>query len=83
MTMRWLECGAGSVHIVGPCPDCYATQGGMLLGTVAGTYKGRVTGRCLDCNKVLDYYVDASEGKMWLMEPIEAKAARVETPSPR
>jgi hypothetical protein len=78
MTMRWLECGSGSVHVVGPCPDCYATQGGLLLGTVASSYKGRVTAQCLDCNRSVDYYVDAQEEMIWRLEPVEAKGARVE-----
>lgn len=78
MIMRWLACGAGSIHIVGPCPDCYATQGGLLMGTVASTHKGRVTTICLDCNKTVDYYVDAHEEKIWKLDPIEAKGSRVE-----
>ena len=76
MVMRWLVCGAGSIHIVGPCPDCYASQGGLLLGTIATTYKGRVAAKCLDCGKSLDFYVDAQEEKIWKLEPIEAKGAR-------
>lgn len=79
MTMRWLECGAGSIHIVGPCPDCYATQGGLLLGTAAGTYRGRLTARCIDCGKAIDYYVDSPEGRIWMLQPIESKGARLET----
>lgn len=75
MIMRWLVCGAGSIHIVGPCPDCYSSQGGLLLGTVATTYKGRVTAKCLDCNKSLDFFVDAPEEKIWKLEPIEAKGS--------
>ena len=78
MNMRWLLCGAGSLHIVGPCPDCYATQGGLLLGTTASTYRGRVSATCLDCGKVVDYYVDSQEEKIWLLQPIESKGARVE-----
>ena len=78
MTMRWLECGSGSIHVVGPCPDCYATQGGLLMGTVASSYKGRVTAKCLDCSRIVDYYVDAQEEMIWRLEPVEAKGARVE-----
>jgi len=78
MAMRWLECGSGSVHVVGPCPECYATQGGLLLGTVASSYKGRVTAKCLDCSRSVDYYVDAQEEMIWRLEPVEAKGARVE-----
>ncbi|RLC96091.1 MAG: hypothetical protein DRI40_04110 [Chloroflexi bacterium] len=78
MNLRWLVCGAGNLHIVGPCPECYATQGGLLLGTVASTFKGRIPARCVDCGKVIDYYVDAQEEKIWKLEPVEAKGLRVE-----
>jgi hypothetical protein len=76
--MRWLECGSGSVHIVGPCPECYATQGGLILGTVSGTYRGRITAKCLDCGKTIDYYVDATEGKIWRLDEVEAKGGKIE-----
>jgi len=79
MNMRWLVCGAGSVHIVGPCPDCYGEQGGLLMGTVANTYRGRVTARCLDCGRSVDYYVDANEERIWRLEPVEAKGVRLES----
>ena len=78
MTLRWLACGAGNLHIVGPCPDCSATQGGLILGTVASTYRGRITARCVDCNKTVDFYVDAHEEAIWKMEPVEARGLRVE-----
>jgi len=77
MQLRWLVCGSGNVHVVGPCPDCYATQGGLLLGTVASTYKGRIAARCVDCGKTEDYYVDANEGKIWRLDEIIAKGVRV------
>lgn len=80
MIMRWLACSAGSVHIVGPCPECYAKEGGLIMGTVTLTYSGRVTGKCLDCNKAIDYYVDANEEKIWRLDPVEAKGMRVEAP---
>lgn len=78
MNLRWLVCGAGNLHIVGRCPNCYASQGGLLLGTVSGIYKGRVTASCLDCNTVEDYYVDAPEEKIWKLEPVTAKGLHVE-----
>jgi len=43
MTLRWLSCGTGSSHIVGTCPNCYATQGGLLLGTAATIGPSSVT----------------------------------------
>jgi hypothetical protein len=78
MTMRWLECSSGSIHIVGPCPECYTTQGGLIMGTVSSSYKGRVTAKCLDCGKSVDYYVDATEGKIWKLEAMEARGGKVE-----
>ena len=79
MIMHWLMCAAGSVHIVGPCPVCYAKEEGLIMGTVTMTYAGRVTARCIDCNRVVDYYVDANEEKIWKMEPMEANGTRLET----
>ncbi len=79
MIMHWLMCGAGSVHIAGPCPVCYANEGGLIMGTVTLTYAGRVTAKCIDCNSAVDYYVDANEEKIWKMEPVEAKGMRLET----
>jgi len=78
MAIRWLECGAGNLHIVGPCPRCGESRGGLVLGTVAGTYKGRVTARCTDCAEAVDYYVDAHEGRIWSLEPVEVKGVRAE-----
>ena len=73
MTMRWLECSGGNVHLVGPCPECPPDKGGLLVGTVSSSYKGRVTAKCVDCDAVLDYYVDAQEGKVWRLELIDAR----------
>jgi len=78
MLMRWLSCGGGSIHIVGACPNCYSTKGGLLLGTVASTHKGRVSAKCLDCDNEVDYYVDAHDEKIWKMDPVEAKGSRID-----
>lgn len=75
MIMRWIACGSGNVHILGPCPECYSAQGGLLFGTVANTYKGRVHTICLDCDKTVDYYTDAKEQRLWKLEPVEAKGS--------
>lgn len=79
MIMRWLACGKGNIHIIGPCSSCYATQGGLLMGTVGATHKGRVTTLCLDCGEEVDYYVDANEEAIWKLEPVEAKGALAAT----
>lgn len=73
MIMRWLACGGGHIHILGACPDCFVTQGGLLIGTVTNTHKGRVTALCMDCGKEVDYYVDAKDEMMWKLAPVEAR----------
>ena len=73
MTMRWLSCGTESLHIVGTCPNCYATQGGLLLGTAATGYAGRTTVKCVDCGKSVDYYVDSTVEKIWKLDPVESR----------
>ena len=73
MIVRWISCEAGNVHVIGPCPKCYDTEGGLLLGTVANTYQGRVETICLDCDETVYYYFDAKEEKLWKLEPVEGK----------
>ena len=75
MSLRLLPCGVGNVHLVGPCYNCYVSQGGLMIGTVAKTHKGRVIAKCLDCGKTVDYYVDAQAEKIWKLEPIESRGA--------
>ncbi|MFC2018007.1 hypothetical protein ACFLTQ_01730 [Chloroflexota bacterium] len=71
--MRLIACGVGNVHVIGPCPKCYDAQGGLLLGTVANTYEGRVQTICLDCDETVDYYINAQKEKLWKLEPVEGK----------
>ena len=73
--MRCLDCGVVHMHIIGPCPSCFTTQDGLLMGTVTSNYKGRVTAECIDCNKTFDFYVDAQERNIWKMELIETGRA--------
>ncbi len=77
MVMRWLECSGGNIHLVGPCPTCFEQGGGLIVGTVSSSYKGRITAKCFDCGEMQDYYVDAQEGKVWKLEEIEAKGLHV------
>jgi len=76
MSVRCLECGAGNLHIVGPCPYCEPTSGGLLVGTTAATYKGLVSAKCAECGKSVDYYIDAHQGRVWKLEEIEVKRGR-------
>jgi hypothetical protein len=78
MIMRWLSCGTESLHIVGACPDCYASQTGLLLGTVATAYVGRVTARCIECGRSMDYFVDSNAENIWKMELVASKGIRGE-----
>jgi len=70
-TVRWFVCQVGNLHVTGPCPDCYASQGGLLGGTLLTKDRGRVTTKCANCGKTVDYYVDSLEEKSWRLEPVE------------
>ena len=74
MTIHWLSCGSESLHVMGTCPNCYAREGGLLLGTAATGYAGRITATCADCGKSVDYYVDATVQKLWKLDPVESKS---------
>lgn len=78
MIMRWLSCGTGSIHIVGTCPQCYATKGGLLLGTAATGYAGRISTKCLECGKMIDYYVESAVEKIWKLEPMDSKGIHLD-----
>jgi hypothetical protein len=78
MMMRWLSCGTGNMHIVGTCAGCYGTQGGLLLGTFATGYAGRISAKCVDCGKAIDYYVDSTVEKVWRLDPVESKRVPLE-----
>ncbi|HWR70792.1 MAG TPA: hypothetical protein VN415_07015 [Dehalococcoidia bacterium] len=73
MIIHWLSCGSESLHIMATCPNCYATEAGLLLGTAATGYAGRITATCVDCGKSVDYYVDANVQKIWKLDPVESK----------
>ena len=75
MSIRLLACGAGNTHLIGPCPNCYVSQGGLLVGTIPDTHKGRVIATCLDCGSMADYYVDAKAEQIWKLEPVESKGS--------
>ena len=77
MVMRWLMCGLGNMHIIGPCPGCESSRGGVILGTVGYAFRGVVTAKCVDCGKSVDYYVDAGKGQMWLLKAVDAKRGRI------
>ena len=80
MIIHWIKCGGGAIHIIGPCPYCYDTKDGLLVGSMGNTYKGRVTAECQDCNKTIDYYVDVKEEKIWKLEPLEARGSQALDP---
>jgi len=76
MSIRWLSCGAGTGHIVGPCPSCESTKDGLLVGTVAGTYRGLMTAKCTDCGFTDLFYVDANDGRIWRLQEVKTQAHR-------
>ena len=73
MTIYWLSCGSESLHIMETCPNCYAREGGLLLGTAATGYAGRIAAACVDCGKTVDYYVDATVQQIWKLDPVQSK----------
>ena len=73
MTIRWILCGSETLHVLGTCPNCYATESGLLMGTMVTGYAGRITATCVDCGKSVDYYVDAAIQKVWKLDPVESK----------
>ena len=78
MTIRWILCGSENLHILGTCPNCYATESGLLMGTTVTGYAGRITATCVDCGKSVDYCVDAAVQKVWNMNPVESKTTHLE-----
>jgi hypothetical protein len=50
-TLRWLVCEDGDVHIFGPCPRCFHTSGGMLLGSTLTASRGIARAKCTDCDE--------------------------------
>ena len=71
MFVYWLECEGGHIHVAASCPDCSASQDGLLLGTLAVKAEGRIPARCPDCGAVVDYYIEVYDRKLWKLEPVE------------
>jgi hypothetical protein len=78
-TLRWLVCEDGDVHIIGPCPRCFHTGGGMLLGSTLTASRGIARAKCTDCDETIDYFVDPQQQQMWkaeaIREPVNATCA--------
>lgn len=68
--LRWLACEDGDVHIFGPCPRCFHTSGGMLLGSTSPACRGIARAKCTECNETIDYFVDPQQQQMWKAEAI-------------
>ena len=69
--LRWLACEDGDVHIFGPCPKCFSTNGGMLIGSTLTASKGIARVKCTDCDETIDYFVDPQHQQMWKAEAIK------------
>jgi len=78
-TLRWLVCEDGDVHIFGPCPRCFHTSGGMLLGSTSTASRGIARAKCAECGETIDYFVDPQQQQMWkaeaIREPVNATCA--------
>jgi len=74
---RCIVCGAGNLHIIASCPRCYSTQGGLLAATVVSTFKGVTKTWCAECANTVNYYVDATEKRVWSMESVEARMGQI------
>ena len=77
--LRWMACQHGDVHVVGPCPRCFHTSGGMLLGSSLAAHGGITTAKCTECGETIDYFVDPQQQQMWkaeaIREPVNATCA--------
>ncbi|MDM7999711.1 MAG: hypothetical protein QUS33_06860 [Dehalococcoidia bacterium] len=72
--LRWLVCEEGDVHVFGPCPRCFSTSGGMLIGSTLAASRGIARAQCTDCGESIDYFVDPQQKQMWKAEPIREPA---------
>ena len=61
MTMHWFTCGPDRLHIIGYCPRCSSSQGGVLIGTVSDTHTGVTAAKCIKCAETVEYYVNARQ----------------------
>lgn len=71
MVVRWVSCKSGYRHIVGPCPHCYSTQGGLLAATVVNPIEGLTTLECPDCHKTVEYYIDSKKEQIFRLDDLE------------
>ena len=71
--VHWISCGSESLHIIGTCPNCYATNAGLILGTTTTGYAGRITATCVECAMMVDYFVDSTIQRIWKMDPVESR----------
>jgi hypothetical protein len=77
--LHWMACEHGDVHVFGPCPRCFYTKGGWLLGTSGTVSEGITRAKCADCGESIDYFVDPTTHQMWqaqaIREPVKATCA--------
>ena len=69
-TLRWLVCEDGDVHVFGPCPRCFSTSGGMLLGSTLTASRGIARVKCTDCDETIDFFVDPQQQQVYKAEAI-------------
>ena len=69
-TLRWFVCEDGGVHIFGPCPRCFQSGGGMMLGSTLPESRGIARARCTECGETMDYFIDPRQQQVWKAEAI-------------
>ncbi len=69
-TLRWFVCEDGGVHVFGPCPRCFQSAGGMMLGSALPESGGIARARCAECGEAIDYFIDPRQQQVWKAEAI-------------
>jgi hypothetical protein len=69
-TLRWFVCEDGGVHVFGPCPRCFQSGGGMMLGSTLPESRGIARARCTECGETMDYFIDPRQQQVWKAEAI-------------
>jgi len=77
MTMHWFTCGPDKLHIIGYCPRCSSSQGGVLVGTVSDTHTGVTKAKCTKCAETVEYYVNARQRLILDAEGERLKKGRI------
>ncbi len=72
--LRWFVCERGDIHVFGPCPRCFQTNGGMVTGSALPESRGIARATCTECGETIDYFVDSQHQQAWKAEAIREPA---------